>query len=92
MIILPALTDAELIARVNQIGPQTKVEEALLERLEEMAECSAIVAVLDHVGIDATSAKSVSDALELLHTRLETVEGELIDLHEKLAEFVEAAT
>ena len=89
MMFLPALTDAELVTYVNQIGPQSKVEEALLERLEELAECSAIVDTLDDFGIDTKDAVSVRKDLNEAWDRIEELENELITLHEKINELME---
>jgi hypothetical protein len=89
MIPLPAMTDAELITHVNQIGPQTKVEEALLERLEELAECSAIIKTLDDFGIDTTDAVTVRKGINDAFDRVEALENELITLHEKINELLE---
>ena len=89
MMFLPAMTDAELVTYVNQIGPQSKVEEALLERLEELAECSAIVDALDDFGIDTKDAVYVRKDLNEAWDRIEKLENELITLHEKINELME---
>jgi hypothetical protein len=89
MIYLPALTDAELVTYINLIGPHTKVEEALLERLEEMAECSAIIKALDDCNIDTKDATTVRRDVEAAFDRIEALEAELITLHEKINELME---
>jgi len=88
MTYLPSLTDSELVPYVNQIGPQTKVEEALLERLEEQAECSAIVDALDDFNIDTKDAVTVRRDVEAAFDLIEKLENELIELHEKINELM----
>jgi hypothetical protein len=89
MMFLPAMTDTELVTYVNQIGPQSKVEEALLERLEELAECSAIVDALDDCNIDTKDAVTVRRDVEAAFDLIEKLENELITLHEKINELME---